>query len=156
MARRPLGPGGGAQPPPEPRPAPQPGGLSRYEETMFGAAIRRSREGYTQDDIDADVGRTGRALGAKKAEALRRALEGDDSLLWDKEPTNTSNPPRPRTVAAGFDGTSKTLFVRFRDGAIYEYHGVNRSEWRTFRDNVSPGRYINAGLAGKSYERLLG
>ncbi|MBD0734046.1 hypothetical protein BGM09_01045 [Streptomyces sp. CBMA29] len=96
-----------------------------------------------------------------KAEALRRAFAGDDSLLLTTRPTNTSNPPRPRTLAAGWDSQSKTLFIRFRgqkiapgqyeDGIGYEYYGVTRSEWRTVRDGPSPGKYINAVLNSKNY-----
>jgi hypothetical protein len=39
-------------------------------------------------------------------------------------PTRTSNPSRPRTLAAGYDGKTDTMTVVFRDGAVYEYYDV--------------------------------
>lgn len=170
--RRPLGPGGAAQQPPPPPAGPtepasgiQP--FSRYERAMFGQFmptrpdINSSPPG-TREELDEAIARASERLSPAKAEALRRAFSGDDSLLLTVRPTNTSNIARPRTLAAGWDADSKTLFVRFRgraragygefaDGVGYEYYNVNRSEWRTFRDNWSPGRYINSGLKNKRY-----
>lgn len=170
--RRPLGPGGAAQPPPD-------GGSrretntgaspyrNRYEQAMFGAANPpappdiRSQPPSSREELENAISRAETNLGATKAEALRRAFSGDDSLLLDVRPTNTSNPPRPRTLAAGYDAKSRTLFVRFRgqktgpgqyaDGVGYEYYRVTRAEWREFRDNWSPGRYVNRVLNGKPY-----
>lgn len=169
--RRPLGPGGGAKPPEQPARQPQPGQrgvqpFSRYERAMFGHLMPEtpdinSNPPGSREDLDAAIERAGRRMSTAKAAALRRAFSGDDSLLLDVRPTNTSNPPRPRTLAAGFDAQSKTLFVRFRgdriapgiyaDGVGYEYYGVTRTEWRQFRDGPSPGRYINRVLNGKKY-----
>lgn len=82
---------------------------------------------------------------------LELAYSGDDSALLPWRPTNTSNPARPRTVAAGYDRQNHILFVRFRDGAGYEYHDVTQSQWREFRSNPSPGRYINRVLNYHTY-----
>jgi hypothetical protein len=101
-------------------------------------------------------------LGPRKTQALLRAFHlGDDQLLFTERPTNTSNPPRPRTMAAGYDYKSKTMFVRFRgekiapgiyrDGAGYEYYNVTRREWDRFRRADSPGREINRVFNGKPY-----
>lgn len=95
------------------------------------------------------------------ARNLERAYEGDDSALLPWRPTNTSNPPRPRTVAAGYDRVNGILFVRFRPGADrsapggagYEYHDVTPAQWREFRSSPSPGRYINRVLNYHSYYR---
>jgi hypothetical protein len=102
-----------------------------------------------------------------KREALREALQvGDDGSLLDLRPTNTSWPGYstavgPRTLAAGYDEASQTLFVRFRgqnrggqnfeDGVGYEYYNVTPEEWRRFSGNWSPGRYINDVLNNKPY-----
>lgn len=65
-------------------------------------------------------------------------------------PTNTINPDRPRTVAAGYDKGRETLTVVFRDGTFYNYYGVNYREWQAFRMSRSKGRYILANLDQKS------
>lgn len=89
------------------------------------------------------------ATGLENNRTVSRNLEmaylGDDSLLLPIK-TNSSRPQRPRTLAAGYDKENHVLFVRFRDGAGYEYHDVTQSQWRTFRDNASPGKYINSEL----------
>jgi len=85
------------------------------------------------------------------ARNLESALGGDDSGLLPYRPTNTINPKRPRTLAAGYDAENQTLFVRFRDGAGYEYDNVTRDQWRTFKNTPSPGRYINRELNHHPY-----
>lgn len=101
-------------------------------------------------------------LGPRKFKALVRAFHiGDDQLLLTERPTNTSNPPRPRTMAAGYDYKSRTMFVRFRgekvadglytDGVGYEYYNVSRREWDRFRHAASPGRMINSVFNAKPY-----
>lgn len=82
---------------------------------------------------------------------LELAYEGDDSALLPYRPTRTINPRRPRTLAAGYDAQNEILYVRFRDGAGYEYHNVSRSQWRQFKTTPSPGRYINAELNRHPY-----
>lgn len=186
--RRPLGHGGGPQPPEPPRrrslgpggaaqpPAPPPPGReentganpwsNRFEQTLFGGAPRtptsiNSSPPGTREELDEAVSRAAAKLSPAKGLALQRAFAGDDSLLLTKRPTNSSDPPRPRTLAAGWDADSKTLFVRFRgrhlsgndyaDGVGYEYYGVTRADWREIRDGPSPGKYINRVLNKKRY-----
>lgn len=57
-------------------------------------------------------------------------------------PTSTSNPQRPRTVAAGYDLDRQVLTVVFRDGTWYNYYEVTANEWKAFKAAVSKGRYI--------------
>ena len=57
-------------------------------------------------------------------------------------PTSTSNPQRPRTVAAGYDEEEEKLTVMFRDGTRYNYYEVDPSEWATFKANRSKGAVI--------------
>lgn len=57
-------------------------------------------------------------------------------------PTSSSNPDRPRTVAAGYDKGRSTLTVVFRDGTFYNYYEVRPSEWQDFKRRVSKGQYI--------------
>jgi hypothetical protein len=64
-------------------------------------------------------------------------------------PTSSINPERPRTVAAGYDGSRKVLTVVFRDGTFYNYYDVSEGEWASFKVNHSKGRYIFAVLDAK-------
>jgi hypothetical protein len=57
-------------------------------------------------------------------------------------PTSTSNPERPRTVAAGYDRTTKTLTVVFRDGTYYNYYDIPPVMWQEFKQRKSKGKYI--------------
>ncbi|MFH9731857.1 KTSC domain-containing protein [Streptomyces sp. NPDC017260] len=120
--------------------------------------------GYNDDELREYILNSREHLGPRKTQALLRAFHlGDDQLLLTERPTNTSNPPRPRTMAAGYDYKSKTMFVRFRggkmaphtwtDGVGYEYYNVTRREWDRFRNATSPGRMINAVFNSKPYTR---
>ena len=88
-------------------------------------------------------------------EAIEMAENGDDSLLLPYQPTPSINPPRPRTLAAGYDRSSETMRVRFRDGAVYEYYNVPPRVWNNFKRVKSPGRAINRYFPpGSSYSRM--
>lgn len=85
--------------------------------------------------------------------ALELARLGDDVLLLPYQPTPSINPPRPRTLAAGYDRETETLRVKFRNGKIYGYYNVPPNIWRNFRRQKSPGRYINRVLNFYPYAR---
>ncbi|WP_197085253.1 KTSC domain-containing protein [Saccharothrix sp. ST-888] len=121
-----------------------------------------SRSEKTQLEIRQAIDKAAGRLSLEKQAALRRAdWYGDDSGLLSVRPTNTSDPGRPRTLAAGWDWKSGTLFVRFRgrelaqgvyaDGVGYEYYNVSQAEWDSFRTAESPGDYINKVLNTKPY-----
>lgn len=57
-------------------------------------------------------------------------------------PTSSTNPERPRTVAAGYDEDEEKLTVMFRDGTLYNYYEVDESEWQAFKANRSKGAII--------------
>ena len=57
-------------------------------------------------------------------------------------PTSTTNPERPRTVAAGYDEDEEKLTVIFRDGTFYNYYEVSGGEWAAFKANRSKGAII--------------
>lgn len=88
--------------------------------------------------------------------------EGIPSIPLTFRPTNTINPPRPRTVAAGYDPRSQTLRLQFRPGAssqspggaVYDYRGVTMDEWEDVKITISTGRYLNRQLAAKDYTRI--
>ena len=64
-------------------------------------------------------------------------------------PTATTNPVRPRTVAAGYDGNRKVLTVVFRDGTFYNYYGVDGNQWSNFTRSRSKGKFIYTYLDAK-------
>jgi hypothetical protein len=158
---------------------------NRYEQAMFGAPNPLPQEGraqavntrhaagqtgFTPQDIRNWIDNASESLSLPTQQALLRAFEGDDSFLLTYRPTNTSSPRpdeterRPRTMAAGYDAKSMTLFVRFRgdragpvgsgqwaEGVGYEYYGVTPDEWNRFKTTPSPGRMINAVFNGHAY-----
>lgn len=65
-------------------------------------------------------------------------------------PTSSIYPPRPRTVAAGYDLDREVLTVVFRDGTLYNYYGVDQFTWMNFKRAHSKGRFIRLYLDGKS------
>lgn len=57
-------------------------------------------------------------------------------------PTSTTNPDRPRTVAAGYDESRRVLTVVFRDGTFYNYYDVEPEIWQQFKALPSKGQFI--------------
>jgi hypothetical protein len=109
-----------------------------------------------------DFSRAGRT----QSEFEAAAAEPTPNIPFTVYPTHTSDVSRPRTIAAGYDRNSQTLRVQFRSpgfragqgddggGAIYDYHGVTRNEWKDIQQVVSTGRFINRRLAAKDYTRI--
>lgn len=66
-------------------------------------------------------------------------------------PTTTTNPQRPRTVAAGYEVDDPysdlgKLTCVFRDGTFYNYYDVPIFIWEGFRQAPSKGKYIKSIL----------
>jgi hypothetical protein len=188
--RRPLGDGGSAYPKPESaaeRAARLKNrgvtpGRSRLEEQLLRAPRAPGAQGVLpqrqptninsyhpnwgrlrrdQEEVRRAIDAASANLSLETQQALRRAdWFYDDSALLSVE-TSTSNPDRPRTLAAGYDAKSGVLFVRFRGakladqvfapGVGYEYYNVSQLEWDNFRNSASPGTYINDVLNDKPY-----
>jgi hypothetical protein len=68
--------------------------------------------------------------------------EDDSPAPLTVVPTSTTNPERPRTVAAGYDADEEKLTVVFRDGTFYNYYEVDENEWAAFKANRSKGAVI--------------
>jgi hypothetical protein len=92
-----------------------------------------------------------RVMSQELADAIQLAKDGDDLDLLPYQPTPSINPPRPRTLAAGYDRDSQTLRVRFRNGEVYGYYNVPPNVWRNFKRVKSPGRAINRTLNNFPY-----
>lgn len=99
-----------------------------------------------------------------QGESDAQAAEGVPNIPFVVYPTPTINPPRPRTIAAGYDEDHQILRLKFRPGAssqspggaVYDYYDVTPAEWTEIRKRVinSTGRYLNDQLATKEYTRL--
>jgi len=99
----------------------------------------RSRPFYEVIDMNIDLGRQGnlRVPGEQPDED-----EDDSPADITLVPTSTTNPQRPRTVAAGYDEEEEKLTVVFRDGTFYNYYEVDENEWKAFKANRSKGAII--------------
>lgn len=125
----------------------------KYERTFF--------EDTDLDDSPAPEDR-GEVLGAGTGRAERAIRKEDlDDIRWDPAraypqiQTHTSNPERPRTIAAGYDPKNAIVRVTFRNGVTYEYLGVSPRIWSTFQRAPSPGRYINQVLDQYPYRPMI-
>lgn len=88
-------------------------------------------------------------LGAAPSTALVSSIgSGPADITYS--PTSTTNPERPRTVAAGYDNSRKVLTTVFRDGTFYNYYGVSGLEWGNFKRSRSKGRFIKMYLDAKT------
>lgn len=56
--------------------------------------------------------------------------------------TSTTNPSRPRTLAAGYNAQTKTMTVVFRDNTWWNYYDVPEDIWEGFRQAQSKGQYL--------------
>lgn len=56
--------------------------------------------------------------------------------------TTSTNPSKPRTLKAGYDEKTQTLTVVFRDGTWWDYRGVAKNIWETFKAAESKGRFL--------------
>lgn len=133
------------------RTALQQAGIAGRRAIKKAPQIVRSVDASAQDVTRAELNRD---MTYDLALKIIEAKSGNDSELLPYQPTPSINPPRPRTLAAGYDKDTSTLFIRFRDGAIYAYKEVSPREYRNFTRVKSPGRFVNRVLNAKEYTRL--
>jgi hypothetical protein len=72
-------------------------------------------------------------------------VDPDPSSLPSKltlKGTSTSNPLKPRTVAAGYDPKTMTMTVVFWDGTWWNYYDVPDDIWAGFEQADSKGAYL--------------
>jgi hypothetical protein len=85
---------------------------------------------------------------------LRDEFNNRDQRVPDViyEPTMTSDPNRPRTVAARYWRDERVMEVSWRDGGTpYNYYEVSPADWRRFTTSRSPGKLINRFFNSKPY-----
>ena len=107
------------------------------------AGLSRESDRYTRQFYELN-GLTGTEVipGYKGAQNDEDTSPADLTVV----PTSTTNPERPRTVAAGYDADEEKLTVVFRDGTFYNYYEVDENEWQAFKANRSKGAYIYRAL----------
>lgn len=70
---------------------------------------------------------------------------------WQFTQVNSSNLDR-----VGYDPTSQTMQVIFRNGSIYEYSDVTQAEYYGLLEAGSAGRYLADNIKGvKPYKRVM-
>jgi len=101
-----------------------------------GAFVDRSayRQSY---DVDEDTGEL-----IVPGEQGPQQGESNAPAPLSVVPTSTTNPERPRTVAAGYDKGREVITVVFRDGTFYNYYEVSPVQWQAFKSRVSKGQFI--------------
>lgn len=67
---------------------------------------------------------------------------------YTEVPTSTSNPNRPRTVAAAYSPEREVITVMFRDGTVYNYYECSMDDWGLFHSEQSKGPVIKEFLDG--------
>lgn len=113
-----------------------------YEAIAFETGYGMTVGEYFEDEADKFY-RSG-----KRAPTIISSV-GHEAAPLTYIPTSTTNPERPRTVAAGWDRDRNVLTVMFRDGTFYNYYGVSGLEWSNFVSARSKGRFIKAYLDAK-------
>jgi hypothetical protein len=56
--------------------------------------------------------------------------------------TSTTNPRRPRTIAAGYDSKKQIMTVVFRDNTWWNYYEVPQNVWDGFTASHSKGEFL--------------
>ncbi|ARU40010.1 hypothetical protein CCB80_02205 [Armatimonadetes bacterium Uphvl-Ar1] len=53
--------------------------------------------------------------------------------------------------AIGYDKESRTLRIRFKNGSVYDYHGVPESTYAGLMSAASKGTYLNTHVKQGGY-----
>jgi hypothetical protein len=99
------------------------------------------------DDDDDDYGQLEFTYGDEEHPPSNTDNPSGAAAVLTLIPTSTTNPRRPRTLAAGWDKSTRTLTVVFRpDGErpamVWNYYEVDGLLWNNFAKAVSKGAFI--------------
>lgn len=102
--------------------------LPTYDELMFGRMVdsRQGREQTQQEQTGWDV-------------AIPKDVENVGTELTTAP---TTNPSRPRALTIGYNSTTNTLIVVFRDNTWWQYNNVPVDVWLGLRTTSSTGKYL--------------
>jgi hypothetical protein len=115
---------------------------------VYEGLVKKSKRRNEPADVQPRYDSNPSTIAAKK-----EAKQGNTAELLPYSPTATTNPERPRTLAAGYDYDSRTLRVVFRDSTPWEYYEVPLAVWAGFQRTGSPGRFINDVLNQYPYAK---
>ncbi len=60
-------------------------------------------------------------------------------------------------TSVGYDRTTSTLEIEFRDGTVYQYRGVSHTVYRQLMSADSKGRYFAQHIRGRfAFDRVPG
>lgn len=134
-----------------------------YERTFFDGSegdnladlgvVTEEEQRIARDRGEVFGAATGRGARAIQAEDLED-IQWDPARAYPQIQTHSSNPERPRTIAAGYDPENAILRITFRNGVTYEYLGVNPRVWSTFQRAPSPGMFIDQVLNQYPYRPM--
>lgn len=102
--------------------------LPRFDDVMFNRGIeqRTAREQTTSQQTGWDI-----------------AIPNDVANVGTELTTApTTNPKRPRALTIGYNPTSRTLIVVFRDNTWWQYNNVPVDTWTSLRSSQSTGRFL--------------
>jgi hypothetical protein len=54
----------------------------------------------------------------------------------------------------GHDPSSSTMHVKFKNGALYEYHNVAPHEYDQIKNHASPGTSLRHVTIGKQFKKI--
>lgn len=115
----------------------------RPSEFHFGVS-----DGYRVYNVTDDYSAGDRPASDSELEWFAEGEPSDD-VDMSIAPTVTINPPRPRTLEAGYNEDTGILRIRFREGAVYDYE-VDPETWESLQaERVSTGKWMfRNGLGG--------
>lgn len=103
-------------------------GLPTLDETMFGIRSEQRAAREQPEDVESgwDVG-----------------MPNDVQNVGTELTTApTTNPKRPRALTIGYNPTSRTLIIVFRDNTWWQYNNVPVDTWVGLRNSSSTGKYL--------------
>lgn len=62
----------------------------------------------------------------------------------DRTPVKSSN-----VSAVGYDPSTQTMEIEFKDGSVYHYHGVSSATHSDLISAKSIGKYVHANVKGQ-------
>lgn len=101
---------------------------------------------------------------AKKVSARSKKEPPQDEEEDEPKSSKSSGSGRPvkmegvkssNVASIGYRARAKELYVRFKDGAVYVYHGVPKDEFLAFANAGSKGKFLHYSIKDSyDYDRI--
>ena len=115
---------------------------SSAADTFDAIRIYEHESGFFLEPDDPAFSSDAPAQGYQYQNLAATPMQGGAPVGLTEIPTSTTDPNRPRTVAAGYDSRRRCITVVFRDGTYYSYYEVLPLMWANFKRARSKGRFI--------------